>query len=353
MSARLLILDAGGAAATNLMRSLKAGDPSLVIIGCSESRFFLNKSTADRNYVLPFATARYRTALRRIIEAENVDLVIPTSDADVRRIGAMRNRLGCRTFLPSNALIERCQDKYELTRFLRRRGIAAPQTYAVSGPRSIEKVFKRFGSGKKLWCRIRSGTGSFGAVPVRTARQVRGWMHFWESMRSVPPNSFTLCEYLPGRDYCVQCLWKDGRLVLAKMAERITYLESGSPSGVSSMPALAKTALDARVIDVCARAISALDVRANGIFFVDLKENEAGDACITEINAGRFATMTNIHDLVGKHNMAVTYVRLALGTESEVDQTVDYVDGYYLVRSVDTPPAIVHRNDLFRGIRNA
>lgn len=335
------------------MRSLRAGDPSLVIIGCSGSRFYLNKSLADRDYVLPLSTARYGAALRHIIEAERIDLVIPTSDFDVRRIGAVRKRLGCRTFLPSNALIRRCQDKYELTRFLRRRRISAPRTYAISDADSVEKIFSRFESGVKLWCRIRSGSGSYGAVPVRTAQQVRGWMHFWESMRSVPSHSFTLSEYLPGRDYCVQCLWKNGRLILAKMAERITYLESGSPSGVSSMPALAKTALDTRVIDVCARAIRALDPRANGVFFVDLKENESGEPCITEINAGRFATMTNIHDLVGKHNMAVTYVRLALGEQSELDESVDYADGYYLVRSVDTLPAIVHEDDLFRGIHNA
>ena len=335
------------------MRSLRVGDPSLVIIGCSGSRFYLNKSLADRDYVLPLSTARYGAALRHIIEAERIDLVIPTSDFDVRRIGAVRKQLGCRTFLPSNALIRRCQDKYELTRFLRRRRISAPRTYAISDADSVEKIFSRFESGVKLWCRIRSGSGSYGAVPVRTAQQVRGWMHFWESMRSVPSHSFTLSEYLPGRDYCVQCLWKSGRLILAKMAERITYLESGSPSGVSSMPALAKTALDSGVIDVCARAIRALDPRANGVFFVDLKENESGEPCITEINAGRFATMTNIHDLVGKHNMAVTYVRLALGEQSELDESVDYADGYYLVRSVDTLPAIVHEDDLFRGIHNA
>lgn len=335
------------------MRSLRAGDPSLVIIGCSGSRFFLNKSLADRDYVLPFSTAHYCAGLQHIIEAECIDLVIPTSDFDVRRIGAIRKRLGCRTFLPSNALIRRCQDKYELTRFLRRRRISAPRTYAISDADSVEKIFSRFKSGVKLWCRIRSGSGSYGAVPVRTAQQVRGWIHFWESMRSVPSHSFTLSEYLPGRDYCVQCLWKNGRLILAKMAERITYLESGSPSGVSSMPALAKTALDTGVIDVCARAIRALDPRANGVFFVDLKENESGEPCITEINAGRFATMTNIHDLVGKHNMAVTYVRLALGEQSELNESVDYADGYYLVRSVDTLPAIVHEDDLFRGIHNA
>jgi carbamoyl-phosphate synthase large subunit len=197
---------------------------------------------------------------------------------------------------------------------------------------------------------VRAGSGSYGAIPVRTPEQVRGWIAFWEGMRGVPRGAFTLSEYLPGRDYCVQCLWHKGRLVLAKMAQRITYLDTGSPSGRSSMPALAKTAHDPYVIDVCARAIRAVDDNASGVLFVDLKESEKGDPCITEINAGRFATMTNIHDLAGKHNMALTYVRLALGKKVEIPHAYDYAEGYYLVRSVDTLPAVLGKDELLEDV---
>jgi carbamoyl-phosphate synthase large subunit len=176
---------------------------------------------------------------------------------------------------------------------------------------------------------------------------------YWEEMRAVPPGSFTLSEYLPGRDFCVQCLWNKGTLVLAKMAERITYLDTGSPSGVSSMPALAKTAYEPHVVEVCAQAIRALDAKASGVFFIDIKESERGEPCITEINAGRFATMTNIHDLVGRHNMAVTFVRLALGEQVRIRQVFDFAEGHYLVRSVDTLPAIVREDELYQGIKDA
>jgi len=194
---------------------------------------------------------------------------------------------------------------------------------------------------------------SYGAIPVKTPEQVRSWIAYWEHMRAVPPGSFTLSEYLPGRDFCVQCLWSKGSLVLAKMAERITYLDGGSPSGVSSMPALAKTAYDRRVLDACARAIRALDPRVSGVFFVDIKESKDGRPCITEINAGRFATMTNIHDLTGKHNMAVAFVRLALGERPEIPAASDFAEGYYLVRSIDTEPFLVRKDELFEGIVEA
>ena len=51
---------------------------------------------------------------------------------------------------------------------------------------------------------------------------------------------------------------------------------------------------------------------AHGVFNFDLKENEAGIPCITEINAGRFAMITNIYDLIGRHNMAASYAQARL-----------------------------------------
>jgi carbamoylphosphate synthase large subunit len=349
LSARLLILEAGSAAGNNLIRSLKAG-AALILIGCHESPFVLKKSAADRNYILPVSSQGIHGALRRIIKDERIDLVIPTNDVDVVRLSELRNKLGCATFLPRASVIERCQDKYALTAFLRRRNIPAPRTYPVTDLEQLEDVFQRFGTGFLLWCRLRMGAGSQGAIPVRTPEQARSWIAYWETMRAIPPGSFTLSEYLPGRDFCVQCLWKNGTLVLAKMAERITYLPSGSPSGTSSMPALAKTVFEPRVFEVCKKAISALDVKASGVYFIDIKESERGEPCITEINAGRFATMTNIHDLAGTHNMAVTFVRLALGEQVRIPTSFDFADGYYLVRSVDTVPAIVHADELFEGI---
>jgi carbamoyl-phosphate synthase large subunit len=160
-------------------------------------------------------------------------------------------------------------------------------------------------------------------------------------MRGIRPGSFTLSEYLPGRDFGVQSLWKRGRLILTKMAERLKYMDSGSPSGVSSMPALARMAWEPEVFAVCERAVRALDPKATGVFFIDVKENSAGKPCITEINAGRFAAMTNIYDLAGRHNMALTYVRLSLDQPVRMRNARDFAEDVYFVRSVDTLPTVI------------
>lgn len=355
MQRRVLILGAGTGAGNNLIRSLRVGDPSLFIVGGHPDRFVLKKSPADRNFLIPSSSgADLAAAVRRVVDTETIDLLIPGSDADVAVVSRYRRRIPCRVFLPRHAVIERCQDKYDLTVFLRQHGLPAPVTYPVTRLDRIDGLFRRLAPRSLLWCRIRTGFGSMGAIPVKTPEQARSWISYWESMRGVPVTSFTLSEYLPGRDFSFQCLWNAGTLVLAKMSERLSYFGGGShPSGVSSTPALARTVFEPRVAEVCSAAIRALDRKASGVFCFDLKEDAAGVPCITEINAGRFAMITNIYDLAGKHNMATTYVRLALGDPVDVGDPYDVAEDYYLVRDLDTTPGIFQADELFDGIDDA
>jgi carbamoyl-phosphate synthase large subunit len=355
MATRLLITGAGTGGGNNLIRSLVAGDPTLEIVGCHSDRFVLKKSPAGRNYLIsPVTHPGFSPSLRHVIEAENIDLLIPTSDADVAAVARARRAIGGGLFLPATSVIARCQDKFDFAELLQGKGIPVPLTYPVADLAKIEKVFRRLPPAERLWCRMRTGTDSKGATPVRTAEQARSWISYWEEMRGVPAGSFTLSEYLPGRAFSCQCLWKDGTLVLAKTFEHVSYFRGEArPSGVSSVTALAKTVSEPRLVEVSTRAIRALGRRVSGAFDVDLKDDAHGVARITEINAGRFLSGTNLFDLTGKHNMAATYVRLALGNPVEIDPVYDVAPDYYMVRDLDTLPTIVHADELFAGIEDA
>lgn len=352
MGRRVLVMRAGAGPSNNLIRSLKAGDPSLGIVGCHADRFVLKKSFADRNYLIPASTnPDFVAAVNRVIEAERIDLLIPNNDVDVRTVSDVREEIACRLFLPRTAMIDLCQDKLHLTEFLRAHGVDAPLTYPVGDLDAIDEVFTRLAPASPLWCRIRTGSSSAGALPVKSPAQARSWIAYWQEMRNVPATSFTLSEYLPGRDYSLQCLWKAGRLVLAKMSERLSYFGAGnSPSGMSSTPALAKTVFEPKVAEVCEAAIRAVDPGMSGVCCFDLKEDARGVPAVTEINAGRFAMITNIYDLTGKHNMAETYVRLALDEPVHIAEEYDVVEDHYLVRDLDTLPGIFSAEDLFEGI---
>ena len=355
MTTRLLITGAGTGAANNLIRSLTAGDPSLIIIGCHSDQFVLKKSPADRNYLVsPVRHRGFSRSLAYVVDAEKIDVLIPTSDADVVAVSRVRGAMGGRLFLPAKQVIARCQDKYELATFLQSRGVPVPLTHPVTDLDEIAEVFGRLPAAPRLWCRMRTGTDSMGATPVRTPEQARSWISYWEEMRAVPPGSFTLSEYLRGRAFSCQCLWKDGKLVLAKTFEHVSYFRGEArPSGVSSVTALAKTVCEPRLVETSARAIGALGRGVTGAFDVDLKDGADGIARVTEINAGRFLSGTSVFDLTGKHNMATTYVRLALGDPVEIDPAYDVAPDYYMVRDLDTLPAIVHADNLFEGIEDA
>jgi hypothetical protein len=355
VSSRLLISGGGTAASNNLIASLRAADPSLSIAACHSDRFVLKKSVADRRYLVPPASHRaWAQAIGRIIRSEKVDLLIPTSDGDVRALSDRRATIPCRLFLPRPATIARCQDKYALSRRLAACGVPSPVTHLVTNVDRLDELFRRLGRPSRAWCRLRTGSGAMGATPVTTPAQARHWIASWQAIRGIPTASFTLSEHLPGRDFGCQSLWKDGALVLIKTYERLSYLGMGSqPAAASSVAILSKTVVDLRVVDICTKAIRALDARASGVFSVDLKENAHEVPCITDVNAGRFSSATPIFDRVGKHNMAITYVLLALDEPVELRDEYDAVEDYYMLRDVDAPPAIFHADDFFHGIEEA
>jgi carbamoylphosphate synthase large subunit len=354
MTRHVLLPGAGTGAGNSLIRSLRADYPGLVVVGADVDRFTLRNSKANRNYLLPQAShPGFVDALRTIIEREQIDLLMPNTDADVSLAAELRDVLPCRTFLPSKAVIERCQDKFELSEFLRSSGVPVAATATVRSLESLDETFAGFTGARRLWCRIRSGYASRGAAPVDTPEDARAWIGYWERVRGVPASSFTLSEFLPGRDYACQSLWKNGRLILIKTVERLAYLGAETrASGTSSIASLAKSVNEPRVVEICAAAIRALDPHASGAFSVDLKENRAGVPCVTEINAGRFITMLSFFDLTGRHNMSASYVRLALDEPVDIDEPYDVAEDHYFVRGVDTLPAIFHADQLFDGIED-
>lgn len=348
MAERLLILGAGSGASNNLLVSLRRSLLTATVIGCHADPFILRQFPGDRTYLLRRGDVE---ELLRIITAETVQLVIPTGDADVKLLSDHRDRLGSRVYLPSKAVIDVCQDKCDLTAALARHGIPVPVSLPITDrDGGVDEAVAKLAWAPRLWCRMRSGTRSLGATPVITAAQTRAWLLLWEELRGVPAEAFMLAEYLPGRDFLCQSLWHDGRLVLVKTFERISYFGGeNSPSGVSSLSSLAKTVVDDRIVDVCTRAVRALDPHASGAFSIDLKENAEGVPCITEINAGRFFIGMTAFDHVGTHNMSACFVRLALGEALEIAEPYDCPPEYYLIRDLDTPPGVYHADEIAGG----
>lgn len=351
----MLVLGAGTAAAENLLGSLRHGDPSLVVLGANEDRFVLRHSGAEGRYLLPAPrTQGFARTLRGLTRARGIDLVIPTSDVHVHALSRARRQLAGKIFLPGSGTVDLCRDKYALISVLRRRGLAAPETHRITGRKSIDRIFARLGGKGPLFCRPRTGTCSRGGAAVSSPEEAWRWIRIWETMQGVPAHSFTLAEYLPGRQIACQSVWRRGRMVLANTFERVSYFGVDNiPSGVTSLASLAKTVVEPDVVALCRQAIGAASPRASGAFSVDVKEDADGRPHVTEINAGRLFMGMTAFDAILKHSMALTWVRLALGQDVDFAEAYDTVDGYYMVRDLDMPPGIFHSEELFEGIEEA
>src|SRR5437773_112632 len=156
MEWRVLVTRAGTGATNNLIRGLRSGAPDAVVVGCHSDRFFLRLSSADRNYLIPpLDHPDLAEALRVVVEKERVDLIIPTTDDDVRTLSALRASLPCRVFLPAHSTIELCQDKYALAARLGGLGVPVPRTFAVTHVNDIDDLFERLQPSSRVWCRIR------------------------------------------------------------------------------------------------------------------------------------------------------------------------------------------------------
>jgi predicted ATP-grasp superfamily ATP-dependent carboligase len=350
---RVLVPGAGSGQSNNLIRGLRAADPGLVIVGIHHDRFTLTQSPADSNFVVPApGHARLPDALCQLVDRQRIDLLIPTRDWEVALLVSLAPRLRGRLFLPEADVVTLCQDKQRLGAVLEAEGLPVPRTYPITKLDDVGTVFERFPGAATLWCRSRFGADSRAATPVRTPEQARGWIAYWNDIRGLPVDSFTLSEYLPGRDYACQSLWRDGELLLVKTYERLDYLGGYSrPSGVASQSSLAKNVVEPGVVEASARAVRRIAPHASGAFDVDLKARADGTPAITEINAGRFLSSQPIFDFTGVHNMTRVYLQLAFGEPVDLHEVYDAAAGWYMVRDFDALPGIVHEDDVVRAGR--
>ena len=120
----ILVTGAGGGGSNNLIRGIRESKYPVNIIGSNSDKFLLGRSLADKNYYLPRGDSgpAYLKALTQIIEQDQIGLIIPNNDTEVRIISGLRDQLATRIFLPDQKTIELCQDKLLFNQFLQEHG---------------------------------------------------------------------------------------------------------------------------------------------------------------------------------------------------------------------------------------
>ncbi|MCA9539976.1 MAG: hypothetical protein KC620_13860 [Myxococcales bacterium] len=344
----VLVQGAGGGGGNNLIRSLRRSDVPARILGSNCLPHAVAKSSAEQSWLLPVSSdPGYADALRGLIEREGIDVLIPCNDREVGAVARLRDALPCRVFLPELDVIETCQDKHALYRRLSSVGVPMATSISLEEQPDLRAACAALPPTDRYWIRPRRGSGSKGAGWVRTPEQAEQFIGLWTSLRGFDRSSYQVSVFLPGRDFAFQSMWYRGRLVVAKLVERLSYFMGANRlSGMSSTPEIARTVRDEGALETALKAIRALSPAPHGVFSIDFKADAEGRAHLTEVNIGRCCMITTIFDETGTLNTVGAYLRCALDDPPTIADPIDIEEGHLLIRDLDTEPFVIHESRL-------
>ena len=345
----ILVTGAGGSAGHNVCWSLRVSKDgrSLALTGSDVDRTSLELNTwLDHSFHLPGAHDReYVVALNKVIEKENVELVMPQPDPEVERVSAERAGIRARVFLPNPQTVSTCLDKFmALSRWSEAGLRTKPVPISQDDPSIMQRIHQL---DYPCWIRAREGAGGLMSCKATSPSIAEHWVRFhWD--QEIKAN-FVAEEYLPGRDYCFMSLWNNGGLVTSMIRERLSWVGHrvvGS-GGTSKLNRVVHSDI---VNNKALKAISAVSEKPHGIFCVDLKENSKDVPCPTEINC-RFTT--NVHYLTlasiklghPEWNFPWVAARLALGEDiPDCAKTDALPDDLWFTKNTDMGFAMVQGN---------
>lgn len=347
---RVLCTGAGGPAGINFVKSLSLGSESLYVVGTEASEFYLHTMPTEKKYLVPKAKAsNYIDSLNEIIRKEKIEFLHAQPDVEVEVVSEHREKIEAPVFLPSKVAVKACQDKLESARIWKKKGVPVAKTIVVKQEQDIDHAFEELGS--TIWIRATHGAGGRGSTPADNKETAVSWIKYWKA-RNVDWE-FIAQEMLPGRNIAFHSLWKNGELVTSMARERVEYIYAYlAPSGVMGTPAVQRTVHDDRVNKISTDAVLAIDPNFSGIASVDLKENNEGVPCVTEINPGRMFTTSFFFSYASKvlfndYRINIPYLYTKLAFKESIPKMEKYnvlpADVYW-IRHMDTPARLVKDN---------
>lgn len=344
---RILVTGAGGPAGINFITSLRIAPEKMFLVGTEANKYFIHLATTDKKYVVPRATEpNYIDRLNEIIRKEKIEFFHAQPDTEVEIISENREKLKANVFLPSKKAVHACQDKLEAAKQWKKNDVPVARFMELCKDSDVDRALEEFGS--PIWIRATHGAGGIGSTPASNRETATSWINYWKA-RNVAWK-FIAQEHLPGRNMAFHSIWKDGELVTSMARERLEYIYPHlAPSGITGTPAVQRTVHDEKINKIGTKAVLSIDPKFNGIACVDLKEDNEGMPCVTEINAGRMFTTSFFFSFASKTlrkdysaNIPYLYVKLAYDERlSKIPHYNVLPKDIYWIRHIDAPAKLV------------
>lgn len=289
------------------------------------------KSIVDKCYKVPPAySPRNVLALLKICEIEHADVIVPTLDAelvDILNYEYEFQRLGTKFCLCKDISTYMLCSKSTLMNVLSTLSIHHPTTIQIRDFKEYISCLRRF-SGRKHVIKIDGRAGSRGVRVVD--RGLNAYNDFANSKMCARPitlqqaleivsekpieKPMIVQEYLPGNEYSLNMLCKDGKVLAVSGKEILAVENSTVHEAISHIDT--KAMADAVVL--------ADYLKLNGNIGFDFKRNTDGIACMIEMNLRTTATAGL--DTAAGVNLVYAGIKLALG--ERIDTTMlRFVEG--------------------------
>lgn len=339
---RILITSAGGAPATNFVRSLRDAPEPFWVAGVDANKYTLQRAETDAKFLIPKVTdPAYFDCLFDIIRENEIEFLHCQMSYEMLTVSALRDKLRVKTFFPAHRTIDICEDKFESFRHWKQAGLPVPETMLLNDEADLKTAFDSFGP--KLWLRAIRGSAGRGAYPTDSFDAARHWIELHQGW-----GEFTAAECLQPETITWQSIWNNGELVVAQGRKRL-YWEFGNraPSGVTGVTGTGVTVSCPALDELAQAAIRAVDPSPNGIFGVDLTYDKNGLPRLTEINIGRFFTTHYFFTAAGL-NMPYIYVQLSYGEQPELpeNRVNPLPPDLAWVRGMDTHPVLIPMSEI-------
>ena len=339
----ILLTGIGGVTPQSIAKSLRISNEKYKIVGVDSSitaNGLYMKNLFDSTYLVPVCTCdEYYNKLNKIIKKESIELVIISPDFEVQEVSRNRHKLNAKVILPDDKLIQVITDKIKTYEYLSSTDFV-PKFTLIHTEKDLLDFTDKYGT--PFWVRNFVGTSGLGSLKIESFEQAKFWIDYNNGW-----SHFMASEYLPGRNFGFQVVFKDGELISSACYERKSYIMGKvAPSGISGNAAYGVFVHRADINKIAVESInilcSKLGIKAHGMLTVDLKEDENGVPKLTEINPRHIAP-TYCFAKAGV-NFSEIMVRIGLGKSVDGLSQYDSINpNYILLRGVDSEPIIIKK----------
>jgi carbamoyl-phosphate synthase large subunit len=315
----------GAPGAAGILRCLYQ-DPAYHVVVADANHNAVGRYLAEDFETIPAASdADFINAMLALCRKKNIHVILPLVTRELIPLSQHATEFelaGARALVSPSASIEIANDKSRLYEFLQWRGVEVPEFRVVETIQQFETAARELGFPNMTFCfkpSVSNGSRGF--------RIVGSGMDEWNLLFKEKPNStfinyadatrilsskpfpeLLVSEYLPGEEFSVDCLARDGEAVLVIPRRRTRTI-----NGISVQGEFVK---EENIIEYCSRVIR--ELRAHGNIGMQVKKSASGRYLMLEVNPRVQGTTSAC--LGAGVNLPVLAIRQALGLPIHPDE---------------------------------